>query len=147
MADTPVDTQKNTVPITYRKAQMILSLVAGLGYNSLPNQGSIRVLDRTSGVPATRAQSKEWSKLSGGPEVEPVTPETFNDLQECTQIPNTSLDATNFNENFRVVLLILNANPVEPRSAVFTADSFTNDGGSVLGTDDIKANLEAGFSA
>lgn len=146
MADTPVDTTKNTVPITYRKAQMILSLVAGLGYNSLPNQGSIRLLDRTSGVPATRAQSKEWSKSSGGPEVEPVTPETFGDLQECTQIPNTSLDATNFNEKFRVLLLILNVVP-EPRSTVFTADSFTNDGGSVLGTEDIKANLEAGFQA
>lgn len=106
--------------ITYRAAQTILRECGAQGFYSLPNEESIRILDRASGEPGTEEQADEWVQTHKTPvRVEPVTPDTFDSLQKITGLlmdanpdntPKYVLDgatATDWNEKFQVLLLLV----------------------------------------
>lgn len=117
------------IPITFRTAQKILSLCARVGYNSLPNEGAIRILDRTSGIMATESEAlKDFAEHAVKRNVLDV--DAFDNSQKITGLlgqmdendqPVYTLDgpeATNWNDKFRVMLRIQNAKAGHPPSTM-----------------------------
>jgi len=156
VGDTPIDREKQGVPITYRKAQAVETLVTGLGYPMLPDQGSIGINARNSGVPSTEAEARRWqATVPPFTRREPITPASFGagpdaperSIQECIGLPGTDSDTYDFNFDYRVCILVMNANTEGPRAVVMTADDFTDDAGELVDVSYAASLLQLRFNA
>lgn len=144
-SDTPVDHEKEEVPITYRKAQNVQSLVNGLGYNTPGDTDGISLNARNSGTPSTAAEAAQWQKdRPGTPYIPPITPESFKPMTR-TEVGNIDSDHTNLNKPNRVLLLVLRKDQ-GPASVVMTADDFTDDTGKLLDPAEADSKLIERFS-